>query len=71
MLLPAQTALRVALPVPLPRLFDYLPPSGLVPDRTWIGRRVRVPFGRGEQVGLVVEVGPPADAAVNREEPTP
>ena len=60
MLLPAQTALRVALPVPLPRLFDYLPPSGLVPDRTWIGRRVRVPFGRGEQVGLVVEVGPPA-----------
>jgi len=60
MLLPAPTALRVALPVPLPRLFDYLPPDGLLPDRSWIGRRVRVPFGRSEQVGLVVDVGPPA-----------
>jgi len=60
MVFTAPTALRVALPVPLPRLFDYLPPPGLVPDRGWIGRRVRVPFGRGEQLGLIVEVGPPA-----------
>jgi primosomal protein N' (replication factor Y) len=60
MLLTVQNALRVALPVPLPRLFDYLPPLGLAPDRSWIGRRVRVPFGRGEQVGLIVDVGPPA-----------
>jgi primosomal protein N' (replication factor Y) len=57
---PAQTAIRVALPVPLPRLFDYLPPAHLVPDRSWIGRRLRVPFGRGEQIGVVVEFGPPA-----------
>ena len=48
---------RLALPLPLPRLFDYLPPEGEVPDQTWIGRRARVPFGRGEQVGLVVELG--------------
>jgi primosomal protein N' (replication factor Y) len=60
MLLTAPTALRVALPVPLPRLFDYLPPIGLAPDRSWIGRRVRVPFGRSEHVGLVVEIGLPA-----------
>jgi primosomal protein N' (replication factor Y) len=54
------TALRVALPVPLPRLFDYLPPAGATPDRSWIGRRVRVPFGRGdrEQVGIVVDLVP-------------
>nr|MBP8097981.1 primosomal protein N' [Arenimonas sp.] len=63
MLFSAQTAIRVALPVPLPRLFDYLAPAGLVPDRSWIGRRVQVPFGRGEQVGLVVDVGPPAPDA--------
>jgi primosomal protein N' (replication factor Y) len=50
------TALRLALPVPLPRLFDYLPPAGLTADAGWIGCRVRVPFGRGdgEQVGIVV-----------------
>ncbi len=56
-----ETALRIALPVPLPRLFDYLPPAGATPGPDWIGRRVRVPFGRGdgEQVGIVVEVVEP------------
>jgi primosomal protein N' (replication factor Y) len=57
---PSPIALRVALPVPLPRLFDYLPPDGQRPDASWIGRRVRVPFGRTEQIGLVVDVGEPA-----------
>ena len=56
----SDTALRLALPVPLPRLFDYLPPSGTVADEGWIGCRVRVPFGRGdgEQVGVVVGLAP-------------
>ena len=48
--------LTVAVPVPLPRSFDYLPPEGLMVDPSWVGRRVRVPFGRGEQVGLVIDV---------------
>jgi primosomal protein N' (replication factor Y) len=54
----SDTALRVALPVPLPQLFDYLPPDGTMPDPDWIGRRVRVRFGRGEreQVGIVVDL---------------
>lgn len=53
--------LRVALPVPLPRDFDYRPPAGQAADAGWLGCRVRVPFGRGtgEQVGVVVGVGPP------------
>ncbi len=52
--------LRVALPVPLPQAFDYRPPEGTPAGADWIGCRVRVPFGRGagEQVGLVVGVGP-------------
>ena len=44
--------LRVALPVPLPQLFDYLPPRdgpAAVP-----GARVLVPFGRRKLVGIVV-----------------
>ncbi|MEW9572031.1 primosomal protein N' [Rhodanobacter sp. Si-c] len=47
--------LRVALPVPLPTLFDYLPPAaggGIRP-----GSRVLVPFGRGKAVGVVVATG--------------
>jgi len=54
--------LRVALPVPLPTLFDYLPPAGEVPGPDWLGRRVRVPFGRGERVGVVLELGAAATA---------
>jgi len=50
--------LRVALPVPLPTLFDYRSDVA-VPA----GSRVRVPFGRGERVGIVV--GQAADAAVD------
>ncbi|HEU6455401.1 MAG TPA: primosomal protein N' [Roseateles sp.] len=45
--------LRVALDVPLPRLFDYLCDAAEDGD---VGRRVRVPFGRGEKVGLIVAV---------------
>ncbi len=48
--------LRVALPVPLPRLFDYLPPPGAAPAEP-VGCRVRVPFGSRELVGVVVEPG--------------
>ena len=51
--------LRVALPVPLPTLFDYLPPAA---GDARAGSRVRVPFGKGEMVGVVVD--PAAEAAV-------
>jgi primosomal protein N' (replication factor Y) (superfamily II helicase) len=45
------TILRVALDVPLDRLFDYrAAPDAPAP----VGARVRVPFGRREVVGIVV-----------------
>ncbi|MEX0899136.1 MAG: primosomal protein N' [Gammaproteobacteria bacterium] len=45
--------LRVAVPSPLYQLFDYLPPTGDDgPFRA--GMRVRVPFGRGRVVGVIV-----------------
>ena len=47
---------RVALDLPLDRLFDYLPEPGGSADPADIGRRVRVPFGRGERIGVVVDV---------------
>ncbi len=45
------TILRVALDVPLPRLFDYTADDATAAD---IGRCVRVPFGHGEKVGMIV-----------------
>ncbi|MCY7313115.1 MAG: DEAD/DEAH box helicase family protein, partial [Pseudoxanthomonas sp.] len=53
----AFSVLRVALPLPLPRLFDYLPLPGQAPCAADVGRRVRVPFGARELTGIVAEVG--------------
>lgn len=47
--------LRVALPVPLPKLFDYLLPESATADEPRVGCRVRVPFGRTRHIGVVVE----------------
>ena len=52
----ADSVLRVALPVPLPRLFDYRPPAD---GPGAVGCRVRVPFGSRSLVGVIVETGPP------------
>jgi primosomal protein N' (replication factor Y) len=46
---------RVALPVPLPTLFDYLPPAS---GEARVGDRVLVPFGRGRMVGVVTGLEP-------------
>ena len=48
------TILRVAVNVPLSRLFDYQPPRGLATVSP--GTRVQVPFGRRTQVGVVMAV---------------
>ncbi|MEQ5817609.1 primosomal protein N' [Marinobacter sp. NFXS11] len=45
---------RIALNRPLRRLFDYIIPEGL---ELMPGQRVRIPFGRQQATGLVVEVG--------------
>lgn len=50
--------LRVAINAPLSRLFDYrTPPSGQVAT----GCRVRVPFGRQTQIGMVMEIAAESD----------
>ncbi|QOC22800.1 primosomal protein N' [Wenzhouxiangella sp. AB-CW3] len=57
----APLAARVVVPVPLPRPFDYLPPSGqTLPP---VGSRVLVPFGKRECVGLVVDHQAPTHAS--------
>lgn len=47
-----QKIIRVAVFAPLRRLFDYLPK----PDCTILpGQRVRIPFGKSQRVGVVIE----------------
>lgn len=60
---PPASVWRIALPVPLPRLFDYLPPAETGEAGDPVGARVRVPFGRRELVGWVAEVGAPEPGA--------
>ncbi|MHB8913228.1 MAG: primosomal protein N' family DNA-binding protein, partial [Lysobacter sp.] len=59
-----ETIWRVALPLPLPRLFDYRPVDGQAASAVDIGLRVRVPFGSRELVGVVAEVGEAAGDAL-------
>jgi len=46
---------RVALPIPVDRLFDYRLPAGSDPAEALIGRRVLVRFSGRSLVGVVVE----------------
>lgn len=58
---------RVALPVPLPTLFDYLPLEvGPVPSP---GQRVRVAFGGRELVGIVSDLATDSEVPADRLQP--
>ena len=46
--------LKVALNLPLQRLFDYLPPELGSDSPLQPGLRVRVPFGSGTKMGVIV-----------------
>ena len=48
--------LRVAVPSPLRRPFDYLPPKGVAVDELPAGVRLLVPFGRQQLVGVLLGV---------------
>ncbi|MFC5570309.1 primosomal protein N' [Lysobacter yangpyeongensis] len=55
---PAPAIWHVALPVPVPRLFDYRPATGAAIAGD-VGCRVRVPFGPRELVGVITGTGAP------------
>ncbi len=48
--------LEVAIPCPLRRRFDYLPPAGAEPHQLQPGQRLLVPFGNRRVVGLLLAV---------------
>ncbi|MDR2165102.1 MAG: primosomal protein N' [Zoogloeaceae bacterium] len=58
----AAQVVRVALDLPLHCLFDYAVAEGaLAGARLRPGLRVRVPFGRGERIGVIVELAEKSD----------
>lgn len=53
------TVLRIALPTPLRRSFDYLPPKAMSAEQAKTlaaGLRIKVPFGPRKLVGILLEV---------------
>ncbi len=58
------TILRVAVNVPLSRLFDYLPAVGSIPVQP--GSRVVVPFGRQKQIGVVMALAAGSDVPTHK-----
>lgn len=61
--------LRLALPSPLRRLFDYLAPAGVARSALQPGMRLRVPFGRREMIGVLVEVVDKSDVPADKLKP--
>ncbi|MDH5594884.1 MAG: primosomal protein N' [Gammaproteobacteria bacterium] len=50
------TVLQVAVPAPVYRTFDYLPPGNCKIDSLVPGMRLRIPFGRSRLVGILVSI---------------
>jgi primosomal protein N' (replication factor Y) len=48
--------LRIAVPSPLHRSFDYLPPAGMDASALQPGIRLRIPFGRRTVIGVLLAV---------------
>jgi primosomal protein N' (replication factor Y) len=57
---------RVALPIPLPQVFDYAAADASAAD---VGRCVKVPFGRGDRNGLIVALGEEGEVDAARLKP--
>lgn len=48
--------LKIAIAVPLHRIFDYLPPDSVDASLLNIGIRIRVPFAGRDKIGVLIEI---------------
>lgn len=68
-----QTILRLALPTPLARQFDYLPPENIpqadLLDILQPGMRLHVPFGRSTLVGILLTITTETDVPRSKLKP--
>ncbi|MDH5182408.1 MAG: primosomal protein N' [Gammaproteobacteria bacterium] len=63
---PSPSYLRLAIPTPLRRLFDYLPPEGMLDQELSPGLRVKVPFGRSTVIGILHSVVQQTDVPASK-----
>lgn len=63
------TVLRVAVPSPLRRYFDYLPPQHIDLRNVRAGARLLVPFGKRQLVGVLVELATESYLPLSRLKP--
>lgn len=63
------TILRLALPSPLRRLFDYRAPAGVPRAALQPGVRLRVPFGNRQVIGILVELCATSDVPEDKLKP--
>ena len=63
---PPSPVLEIALPTPLRRLFDYLPPEGCALEALRPGMRLQLPFGRRRLTGVLLGLKP--TSALGREQ---
>ncbi|MGH8378561.1 MAG: primosomal protein N' [Gammaproteobacteria bacterium] len=61
--------LHVAVPSPLYRHFDYLPPAGIDVSTLTPGVRIRVPFGKRDVIGILLETAGHSDIPAVRLRP--
>ena len=60
------TYLRIAIPTPLRRHFDYLMPANFQAKHPQAGVRIKVPFGRQTLIGILLEVVHETDVPVQK-----
>jgi primosomal protein N' (replication factor Y) len=60
------TVLKIAVPVPVRRVFDYLPPHTCESGRLRPGMRVEVPFGRERRIGILLDIAEASEVEPGR-----
>jgi len=63
---PPDLFIKVAVPSPLRRTFDYKPPRGVDAEQLQPGTRVEVPFGARKLVGIISGCSDKSDFPVNK-----
>ena len=61
--------LHIAVPTPLRRCFDYLPPANVPKEQLQAGQRLLVPFGKRQVVGLLLSLSDNSDFPIERIKP--
>lgn len=61
--------LNIAIPSPLYKSFDYLPPKGVSAEQLQPGQRLTVPFGKRQVTGLLLGTSSSSDFTVERLKP--